>query len=98
MDASFNFLIQSTRLLYDNKYDNQELEMIYDFVRSLEDDELIDYHNTCTILTYENDLELYIEVIQVLIKIFEVREEYEKCQILQEKLIESIKIKNEKTI
>lgn len=98
MDASFNFLIQSTRLLYDNKYDNQELEMIYDFIRSLEDDELIDYYNTCSILTYENDLELYIEITQILIKIFEEREEYEKCDILQKKLIRSLEIKNNKTI
>lgn len=98
MDASFNFLIQSTRVLYNNSFDNQELIMIYDFVRSLENDELIDYYNTCSILTYENDLELYMEVVMALIKIFEEREEYEKCDVLQKKFIESEKIKEVKTI
>lgn len=98
MDASFNFLIQSTRVLYNNVYDEQELIMIYDFIRSLDNDELIDYHNTCSILTYENDLELYMEITQILIKIFEEREEYEKCEVLQNKYLDSQKIKEGKTI
>jgi len=72
--------------------------MKYNFITSVTDDVLNDYKDTCTILSYENDLELYMEILDICIVIFEDREEYEKCQKLKDKKEEVIKIIENKTI
>jgi hypothetical protein len=95
---NFNFLLQATRVLHVGNYDEGELTMIYDFITSLDNDILNDYNNTCTILSYNNDLELYIEIIDSLILVFEGREEYEKCEKLKNKKDDSLEIMNTKTI
>ena len=95
---SFNFLIQATRVLDRNNYDKVELDMIYEYVISLDNEMLIDYNNTCTILSYNNDLELYIEILNELIFVFEEKEEYEKCDLLMKKKQESIIIIENKKI
>lgn len=98
MNMSVNFLLQATRVLHVDNYDDDELTMIYNFMVNLDNDILNDYNNTCTILSYDNDLELYIEIIDSLIQIFEEKEEYEKCELLLFKRDESIEIMNSKTI
>jgi hypothetical protein len=82
---SFNFLIQATRVLDKDNLSENELDMVYMYVISLDNDILNDYNNTCTILSYDNDLELYLEIIDALIKIYEEKEEYEKCSLLIQK-------------
>ena len=98
MDMSVNFLLQATRVLHVDNYDNDDLTMIYNFMINIDNDILNDYNNTCTILSYDNDLELYVEIIDSLIQIFEYREEYEKCELLLFKRDESLEIMNSKTI
>ena len=93
-----NFLVQTTRILYVGEIEDEELNMIYNFLISIDNDVLNDYNNTCTILTYNNDLELYIEVLEAAIRIFENTEEYEKCNKLKIKLDESKIIINKTTI
>lgn len=94
MNMSLNFLLQATRVLHVGNYDEDELEMIYNFFISVDNDILNDYYNRCTILSYNNDLELYLEITDSLIKIFEVTEEYEKCLLLKYQKEESLKIMN----
>lgn len=91
---SINFLLQATRVLNFGHYDDVELSMTYNYITALDNDILNDYYNTCTILSYENDLELYIEIVETLIIVFEEREEYEKCAKLINKKEESINIIN----
>jgi hypothetical protein len=98
MNMTFNFLLQATRVLHYNNYDDNELEMIYNFLIALENDTLNDYNNTCTILSYNNDLELYMEILDVVIDVYEEREDYERCQKLKEMKDKSIKIMKNKTI
>ena len=98
MDMSVNFLLQATRVLHVDNYDDEDLTMIYNFMINIDNDILNDYNNTCTILSYDNDLELYVEIIDSLIQIFEDREEYEKCELLLFKRDESLEIMNSKTI
>jgi hypothetical protein len=98
MDMSVSFLLQATRVLHVDNYDEEELTMIYNFVINLDNEILNDYNNTCSILSYDNDLELYIEIVDSLIVIFEEREEYEKCELLLFKREESKQIINSKTI
>ena len=95
---SVNFLLQATRVLHVDNYDNDDLTMIYNFMVNIDNDILNDYNNTCTILSYDNDLGLYIEIIDSLIQIFEDKEEYEKCELLLFKRDESLEIINSKTI
>ena len=89
VSMSFNFLLQATRVLSLNNYDEDELKMVYEFIIGLDNEILNDYNMNCNIITYNNDLELYLEIIEALINIFEEREEYEKCQSLKEYLIKS---------
>lgn len=93
-----NFLLQATRVLQVGNYDEDELIMVFNFMTAIDNEILNDYFNTCTIISYDNDLQLYIEIIDVLIKIFEEREEYEKCEILVNKKEQSLKIMETKTI
>ena len=94
MDMSINFLLQATRVLSFGNYDDVELSMTYNYLTALDNKILNDYYNTCTILAYNNDLELYIEIVETLIIVFEEREEYEKCAKLIRKKEESINIIN----
>jgi hypothetical protein len=98
MEMTINFLLQTMRVLHVGNYDEEELSMVYNFITSVTDDVLNDYKDTCTILSYENDLELYMEILDICIVIFEDREEYEKCQKLKHKKEEVIKIIENKTI
>lgn len=98
MEMTINFLLQTMRVLHVGNYDEEELSMVYNFITSVTDDVLNDYKDTCTILSYENDLELYMEILDICIVIFEDREEYEKCQKLKNKKEEVIKIIENKTI
>ena len=91
---SFNFLIQATRVLHIGNYDEDDIKMVFDYIISLDNEILNDYYSTCTILTYNNDLELYIEIIDSLIEIFEESEEYERCLLLKYQKEESLKIMN----
>jgi hypothetical protein len=95
---SVNFLLQATRVLSFNNYDEDELKMVYDFMISIDNEILNDYNMSCSIMIYNNDLELYVEILDALINIFEDREEYEKCQLLIDKKDESLIILEKNTI
>lgn len=98
MNMSVNFLLQATRVLSFNNYDEDELKMVYDFMISIDNEILNDYNMSCSIMIYNNDLELYVEILDALINIFEDREEYEKCQLLIDKKDESLIILEKNTI
>lgn len=68
--------------------------MIYDYLRNLDNVILNDYLNSHTVLQYTNDLEFCIEIIDKIIKIYEIKEEYEKCQVLLNKKEEALGIMN----
>lgn len=90
MNMTINFLLQATRVLHFGNYDEDELTMFYNYLTTLDNDILNDYNSSCTILSYDNDLELYIEILNAMIMIFEEREEYEKCLKLKSKKEESL--------
>ena len=98
MDMSFNFLIQATRVLQINNYDDKEVKMVYDYAVSLDNEILNDYFNNYNVLGYENDLILFIDIVESLISIFEELEEYEKCYVLKKKKEECIEIINKNKI
>lgn len=98
MSMSVNFLLQSTRILHNDNYDENELEMITNFMVAVDNEILNEYNDTCTILSYDNDLQLYIEILDALLVIFEDREEYEICEMLKHKKDDAIEIMENKTI
>lgn len=85
MNMSINFLLQSTRVLHIGNYDNDELSMIFNYINAIDESLIEDLENNSSILGYKNDLELYHEIIDALVKIYEEREEYEKCELLIKK-------------
>lgn len=92
---SINFLLQAIRILHLGTYNDSELQMMYEYLKNLDNTILNTYLLSSSVLgKYNNDLELCIEVIDKLIKILEAREEYEKCQELLNKKLESIDIMN----
>jgi hypothetical protein len=94
MSTSLNFLLQATKVLHNRNYDDSELKIIYDYLISIDNETLNDYYNTTNILNYNNDLELYVDILKKMITIFENedKQEYEKCASLIKKIKESIKI------
>ena len=90
MRMSVNFLLQATRVLHVGNYDREELEMIYNFMVSVDNEILNHYNITSSDIVYSSDLELYIEIVDALIDIFEGSEEYEKCDELKNKKEEAL--------
>ena len=85
MNMSVSFLLQATRVLHVGNYDDDEVRMIYDYIRNVDNDMIFEYINKKTILSYNNDLELLIEIIDRMIEILEETEDYEKCLVLKNK-------------
>lgn len=94
MVTSFKFLLQASRVLTDQNYVDQDLDLIYEFLLSVDNAELNEYFITTTIFSYKNDLDLYIESVNKVREIFEEKEQYEKCHELKKKLDESNEIIN----
>lgn len=89
---SINFLLQAVRILHIGNYDDTEIRMIYDYLKNLDKNELNAYFSTSSVLQYSNDLEFCVEIIDQLIKVFEEKEEYEKCIALLSKKNEALEI------
>jgi len=85
--VNYDFLLQAVKIIHTNKNDKSELDIVYQFILQLSEETLKFYITNCTILTYKNDLELFLELIDNLIKIYESDEyqEYEKCYMLLKK-------------
>jgi hypothetical protein len=98
MDMSVSFLLQATRVLHVGNYDDDEVQMIYDFIKSLDNEIIFHYFSTKTVLSYKNDLELLLEIIDKMIAILERVEEYEKCLILKNKKEQCLQININKII
>jgi hypothetical protein len=96
MNMSVSFLLQATRVLHVGNYDDDEVQMIYDFLRNVDNELILEYNSRSTILSYDNDLVLYVEIIDAMLLILEGKEEYEKCQVLKNKKEECIKIIKQK--
>lgn len=94
MYPAYNFLLKATRILQVDNYDDNDLEMIYNYVISIDYETLIDYNNNRTILICDNDLEFFIEIIDVLTQALIDIEDYEKCQVLKYKKEECLTIMN----
>jgi hypothetical protein len=90
MNITVNFLLQATRILHVGNYNDDDLEMVYNFMVNVDNEILIHYLNSKSVLAYESDLELYIELIDVLVSIYEDNEEYENCKKLLDKKEEAI--------
>lgn len=93
MEVSFNFLIQATRVLNIDEYYEDDLNIIYKFLLSLDNETLIDYYKKQTLIGYQNDLELYLDIVNSLINVFEIIEEYEKCEKLLGQKNKTLKLK-----
>ena len=95
---TINFLLQAIKILTTNEYDENQLYTMVNFINAVDNDVLNDYNNTCTILSYNSDLELFTEVLDALIKVLEENEDYEICEILKNKKEDCIAIMETKTI
>lgn len=82
---SVNFLLQVTRILHVGEFDDTEIQMIYDYLKNLDNEVLFSYFMGNNILQYDNDLQLCTEIMDNIISILESKEEYEKCQVLLNK-------------
>lgn len=88
------FLLQTIVIFEEKNHNDEEINMIYNFLTNLDNEILNNYLLTSDVIPYENNLELCVEVIRKLIMIFEDKEEYEKCAILKYKQDDAIEIMN----
>jgi hypothetical protein len=98
ISMSVSFLLQATRILHIGNYDDNDVYMIYDFIKSVDNEQIFEYHSTSSVLSYTTDLDLFIEIIDRMLEILELVEDYEKCLVLKTKKEQCNKIKNKKTI
>lgn len=91
---SVSFLLQVTRILHRGNYNEDELFMVYDYLKTIDNETILQYYYGSSILSYNTDLDLFIEILDRTIEILEEKEEYEKCQVLQDKKNECLIIKN----
>lgn len=84
---SYDFLMQAIKILHTKVDDKSDLDFVYDYIVQTSDKTILDYKKKITIISYDNDVELFIEIINKLIKIYESEnhEEYEKCNVLLNK-------------
>lgn len=68
--------------------------MVYDYIKTIDNEVILEYYYTSSVLSYETDLDLFIEILDRTTDILAGKEEYEKCQILQNKKNECLIIKN----
>lgn len=92
---NINFIIQSIMILSRDDCTDDELRMVYDYLLFLDYDTLFSYVLKNTLPNYENDLFIYIDVVNKAIKLFEKTEEYEKCYKLKLKRELALEIINE---
>jgi hypothetical protein len=86
-DFYFDYLLQAIKILHTSKNTNFEINTIYDWILIVEDKTILQYKNRKSIISFNNDLELFIEIIDKLIEILEdeKHEDYEKCYLLLNK-------------
>lgn len=94
---SVNFMLRAIKSIHYGDVDDNDMETIFSFILKLDNDELNHYFSTNTVVSYKNDLELCIEIITSLIKIYELEEKYERCNVLLNKKKEAISINESKT-
>jgi len=90
-------MLIAIKTLHSGQCSKSDAESIFNFATILDKKDLIDYFSTNTIISYKNDLELYIEILDSLIKIYENDEKYEKCSDLMAQKEKSLSIMNKKT-
>lgn len=96
MEENFLFLLQSAKLIKSGQYNDKDIEFINELVLSIDKSLLNGYNRSTSLVILGNDLDFYIKILNFLIKYFEDVENYEKCEVLKNKLDESNKIKTEK--
>ena len=90
-------MTQAIRTLHIGNYSKEDLDVIFKFAINLDNKDLIGYFSTNNVISYDNDLLLYIEIIDSLIKVFEIEEKYENCSILMSQKEKAISIISKKT-
>lgn len=81
----FDFLMQAVKILHKDIQTEEDIKLAYDFVMLTEMDTLEKYNKKSLIVSYQSDLELFIDIIKELLSVYEDLEDYEKCQKLLEK-------------
>lgn len=72
--------MQVIRLFQKKNYTEDELRMAYDYLLTIDNDVLIMY------ISNVEDIELYILALNLILKIYEKKEEYEKCYLIKKKV------------
>jgi hypothetical protein len=83
-------LINIVKKLHGGEYKTNDIESIYFSLISVDDELLNVYLNQQTLMSHDNDLELFIESVAQLMDVCERMEEYEKChglKLIQEKAL-----------
>lgn len=72
--------MQVIKLFQTKNYTEDELRMAYDYLLTIDNDVLIMY------IKKVEDIELYIIALNLILKIYEKQEEYEKCFNIKNKI------------
>lgn len=84
------FIMQVIRLFKSENYTEDELRMAHDYLLTIDKDVLISYIDNV------EDIEIYLIALRLILKIYENREEYERCFSIKTKMDSANEIINNK--
>jgi hypothetical protein len=86
------FIMQVIRLFQSKNFTENELRMAYDYLITIDNDVLNLYINSV------EDIEVYTIALNLILDIYIKREEYEKCNMIKNKIDSANNIINENVI
>lgn len=89
MDDTFSFLLQTARLINTNRATESDFNFVTELLLSFDDDLILKYKSTTSVSKIGNDYSFYLKLCNFLINYFEENEEYEKCEIIKQKIMKS---------
>ncbi len=86
-DFKLNYLLEALKILHTEEKNEMNMNLLYEYILLTDIDTLKIYKKEQTI-TPNNDLDIFMEIIDSVIEYYEINEEYERCDRLKNKKIE----------
>jgi hypothetical protein len=76
------FFLHAIKAIHTNDSEFDMLDIAYKFINNVDTETLFEFKKHQSLMTYENDLVLFIEMIKYVNHLYEQKEEYEICSEL----------------
>jgi hypothetical protein len=84
-DFYFDYLLQAVKVLHTGNNNSYELNTVYEWILVVDDETILHYKKINTVVSFDSDFDLFVDLIDYLIGIYEKIEDYERCEKLLNK-------------